>query len=233
MKADFNNTAVIVPVYNGADFLPELINRIGKICTRQQIFMVNDGSQDGTSTILRDSGVELIEFIHNRGKGAALQAGFTAALDRGFRFAVTLDADLQHPPELFPVFLEVQNREDADLVIGRRAFRPGVMPILRICSNSLTSGIVSLLSGQRIPDSQSGYRLYNLEVMKGMDFYSERFQFETEVILKFGRRKRKIVSLEIPVIYHGQESHISHFRDIANFIQVVLRELVTAREKIE
>lgn len=225
MKADFNNTAVVIPAYNAAQYLDELIGRIVRFFPKQQIFIIDDYSDDKTYEICESEGLNVYRFSSNRGKGAALQQGFEMAIDEGYKYAFTIDSDLQHKPEDFPIFIDRQNLSAADLVIGRRKLKLPKMPFLRVCSNSLTSLIVSLVVGSKIYDSQSGFRLYKLEPLKNMNFRSQRYQFETEVIIKLAKQKRVIDFVPIEVIYDGQCSHISHIRDIVNFVNIILYEV--------
>jgi len=225
MKADWKNTAVVVPVYNSDKYLPKLFDGIMTYFPLENIFAVNDASEDDSKYICEKLQVNLVDLQVNCGKGNALQLGFKEALKKGFKFAFTIDSDLQHKPEDFPEFIKKQNEFDLDLVIGKRDFSHKKMPFHRICSNTLTSWIVSRASKQKIIDSQCGYRLYNLEVLRDMEFQSKRYQFETEIILKIAKRNGKVGFTPIETIYNGQESYISGLRDIKNFVEIVLHEM--------
>ena len=225
MKADWKNTAVVVPIYNSEKYLLELFNRISEYFPIDSIFAVNDASEDNSVNICKKIGVKLIDLKTNCGKGNALQIGFKAAIEEGHRFAFTIDSDLQHKPEDFPDFMRKQNELDLELVIGKRDFSHKKMPLHRICSNTLTSWVISRVSKQKILDSQCGFRLYDLEILKGMKFQTKRYQFETEIILKIAKKNGKVGFSPIETIYDGQESYISGLRDIKNFIKIVLFEM--------
>ena len=225
MKANWKNTAVVVPIYNSEKYLLELFNRISEFFPLESIFAVNDASEDNSTNICKKIGVKLIDLKVNCGKGNALQIGFKAAMEAGYIFAFTIDSDLQHKPEDFPNFIQKQNELDLELVIGKRDFSHKKMPLHRICSNTLTSWVVSRVSKQKILDSQCGYRLYNLEILKGMKFQTKRYQFETEIILKISKRNGRVEFTPIETIYDGQKSYISGMRDIKNFIMIVLYEM--------
>jgi glycosyltransferase involved in cell wall biosynthesis len=224
MKADWANTAVVIPVFNSEPYIDELLKRILKFFPKEQVFAVNDASTDKSQFRCELAGVNLININQNTGKGNALIQGFNTSRKEGFIFAFSIDSDLQHKPEDFPAFLQKQNEEEADLVIGKRDFSREKMPFPRICSNATTSKIVSMFTQQRILDSQSGFRLYNLEIMNDLKFRSKRYQFETEVIIKIAKAGGIIDFIPIETIYDGQVSHISHLRDIKNFVNIVLRE---------
>ena len=224
MKADWQNTAVVIPVYNSEEYLAELFERIFRFFSKEQVFAVNDASTDNSAQICRSRQINLIDIKKNTGKGNALQSGFGEAFQKGFRFAFSIDSDLQHKPEDFPAFFDKQNEEEADLVIGKRDFCLSKMPFPRICSNTTTSKIVSIFTQQKILDSQSGFRLYNLEAIHDFNFRTKRYQFETEVIIKIAKVGGLIDFVPIDTIYSGQKSHISHLRDIKNFVNIVLHE---------
>jgi glycosyltransferase involved in cell wall biosynthesis len=225
MKATINDTAIVIPAYNAEKYLKILIYRLLQVSLRENIILVNDGSSDNTMEIGRKLFLRVIDFPENRGKGAALLAGFAEAINSGFRFAISIDADLQHDPNEIPNFIKKQNESDGDMIIGKRNFRCGRMPFQRICSNKITSFMVSLVSNRKIYDSQSGYRLYNLNLIRKLKFSSARYQFESEIIIKYARLGGRFDFIPIATIYNGQESHISHFRDINNFIKIIFHSI--------
>jgi len=229
--ANKKNTAVIIPIYNGSAHLKQLLNRILQFFPKENLIAVNDASEDSSAKICASFQICIINFSENRGKGAALIAGFQKAISLGFKFAFSINCDLQHQPEDFSVFLQTQNIRQSDLIIGKRNFSFAKMPFSRILSNAITSFIVSIFTGYRIPDSQSGFRLYNLKLIEKMKFRSERYQFETDIIFKFARKKAKIDAVPIKTIYQNEKSHISHGRDIINFVKIIFSEIVFKNER--
>ena len=225
MKANKKNTAVVIPVYNSEKYLDELIIKILLFFSKENIFAVDDGSFDKSAEICASYRINVSKLPQNSGKGSTLKKGFEEAIKNNFVFVITLDSDLKHDPNIIPELIKKQNEKEADLVIGKRNFSLKKMPFPRICSNILTSFIVSLVTGYKIYDSQSGYRIYNLTLIKDLKFVSKKYQFETEIILKFAKLKAKKDFLEIETIYDGQKSYISHFRDIMNFIKIVIHEI--------
>ena len=225
MKADWKNTAVIVPIYNSSKYLEELFKKISEFFPAKSVYAINDASTDNSAKICELSGVNLINIPINKGKGNALNVGFKEAITDGFNFAFSIDSDLQHKPKDFSGFLEKQNNDEIDLLIGRRIFSNKKMPFMRFCSNSITSKIVSIITKQKILDSQCGFRLYNLDSIKDFKFRTKRYQFETEVILKLAKAGGKTGFIDIETIYDGQKSYISHLRDIKNFIEIVIFEI--------
>ncbi|MFC1887504.1 glycosyltransferase family 2 protein [Candidatus Cloacimonadota bacterium] len=228
MKAEKGNTAVIIPAYNAAKYLEELVSQLSEYILQENIIVVNDASLDSTNEVCKKLSIKVLEHPINKGKGAALLTGFREALRNGFQFAITIDADLQHDPATISSFLTKQSEGDFDMVIGRRIFKLGLMPVHRICSNRMTSQIVSWISRRKIYDSQSGYRLYRLSFIDKMKLISKRYQFESEIIVKYARRGGRFGFVPIETIYNGQESHISNLRDIVNFVKIMWHEMFHA-----
>jgi len=248
-KADLRNTLIVIPVYNSGKHLEELFDRIRKSEVggiRYNILCVDDGSVDNSYHIIKKNKINNISHNKNRGKGYALKAGLTYAKVNDYKFVVTIDSDLQHDPKYISHLLLAQNIDNADLVIGFRDFkmlgcggagrsslRPYVhvgdsvdkMPFSRVISNTLTSSIVSSLSKRYIFDSQSGFRLYNLDLFDENEITTDRYQMETEILFNYINKNAIISHVEIPVIYKDEKSHISHLRDIGNFIKVIFKEL--------
>jgi len=248
-KADFKNTLIIIPVYNSGQHLEELFDRIQKSEVgdiRYNILCIDDGSVDDSYHIIKKNKINYISHNKNRGKGYALKAGLTYAKVNNYKFVVTIDSDLQHEPKYISHLLLAQNIDNADLVIGFRDFRMcrfkseevsnstiyasigesvDKMPFSRVISNTLTSSIVSSLSKRNILDSQSGFRLYNLDLFDENEITTDRYQMETEILFNFINKNAIISHVEIPVIYKDEKSHISHLRDIGNFIKVIFKEL--------
>jgi len=175
---------VTVPAYNAARYLPELISRLKKFIDVDHILIINDGSTDNSPEILKNEGIRFISFPQNKGKGAALLAGFNYALKNSYRSVLTIDADLQHPPEDIPRFIALDNGHR--VIIGTRKITPADMPFLRWLTNNLTSQIISIFSTQRIRDSQSGYRLIPVELIKKARLETINYDLESEMLFKAG-----------------------------------------------
>ena len=110
---------VVIPTYNNAGTIDSVVNKALVECN--DIIVVNDGSTDETSSILRNiPRITLVEYDKNKGKGYALKKGFTQALQMGFSYAITIDGDGQHYPEDIPLFLQANQQNPGSLIIGNR-----------------------------------------------------------------------------------------------------------------
>ncbi|MCB5249634.1 MAG: glycosyltransferase family 2 protein [Candidatus Cloacimonadales bacterium] len=223
--ANKDNTLVILPVYNSAGYLWQLVNEICEYIPIMQIVAIDDGSTDNSYETCKSIGIHCIRFKTNQGKGAALKAGFAYGLANKYEFALTIDSDLQHSPKSIPRFFRKQNYVMADLIIGKRNFSLTKMPFMRVLSNTITSKVVSLLSGQKVYDSQCGYRLYRLERLRNIEITAERYQYETAVILELSKELGKIDYVTIDTIYNDEISYINSIRDIKNFVEVIFKHI--------
>jgi glycosyltransferase involved in cell wall biosynthesis len=219
--------AILIPAYNAADTLPELLDRIGRYPVKpEKIVIIDDGSEDGTAGAVNGNPAALVRsFNTNRGKGAALKAGFEIILgDVDTDYILCMDADLQHPVESIGKFVEKAENENAGFIIGNRVKKPGLMPLHRILSNKITSWFISRLTGQHIKDSQCGYRMLRRDVLDQLHLRETGFQFESEMIIQAARSGYKIDFIDIPTIYQSDRSHIRNVIDTFKFIRLVIRE---------
>ncbi|MCK4408759.1 MAG: hypothetical protein KAW67_01650, partial [Candidatus Eisenbacteria sp.] len=114
-----------------------------------------------------------------------------------------------------------------DVIIGTRMQAVGEMPKLRIWTNRTTSRIVSLLAGQKISDSQSGYRLIKVRVLRDIvqSFVTTRYDTESELLIRAARRGYRMAAVTIRSVYTGTVSHINPFVDTLRFVRLVTRSM--------
>lgn len=217
------NVAVLIPSYNASATLPALLERTLAHVTPHQIVVVNDGSNDTTAMDAGRYNVVVLSHAQNRGKGAALQTGFDYILRNNFAAVITMDADLQHEPEMIPSFVELYATGHHDVIIGTRLHTMAAMPIHRFLSNTITSSLVRLRTGAAIRDSQSGYRFISRTVLERVKLHSVGFEAETEFLIKAAACGSSFGSLPIKTIYAGEKSHMTHLRTTLQFIKVLLK----------
>lgn len=211
--------AALVPAYQAAAHLAEVLARLAALASPPETLVVDDGSTDGTGEVARRAGVRVLAFPANRGKGYALLAGFRALSD--FDAVVTLDADGQHPPECLPAFVAAAER-GADLALGQRELS-GDMPVIRRLANGVASGWATWLAGQPIGDSQCGYRLYRRGLLERTPITPGRYEVESEVIVRAARLGFRIAQVPIPTVYGVEVSQIRTARDVPRILGVLGR----------
>lgn len=228
-SASLKRCGIIIPIYNSDIYLNELLDQIkeirGKLGSHElKVAVVDDGSYPPVAKQnIPGLDVEWIRHSQNKGKGAALKTGFGYFLTRDHDPVITMDGDLQHPPEFIPEFLQKYETGEFKVIIGGRKRTPKVMPLHRIISNTLTSLIISALIRRWVPDSQCGYRLYSREVIETIQPQESRFHLESEMLIKCGWKHFKIGWITLPTIYNQAPSAISNFSDTMNFIILIFR----------
>jgi glycosyltransferase involved in cell wall biosynthesis len=225
----------IVALIPAHDEAPRVAAVVTAALRHLPVLVVDDGSGDGTAEVAAAAGAQVIGQTPNRGKGAALRAGFRVALDGGAEAVITLDADGQHDPAELPAFLAAYARrtlagEPTELIIGRRDFRR--MPPVRRLSNWLGTLLLSSALGRRIDDNQSGYRLVGRRLMDAtLDSSESGFAFEVEMIAICLREGWDIDWVPVRTIYGDEESHIRPVQHLREFLGVTRRAQRIARER--
>lgn len=225
------DTFILIPSYKSVGPLKTFLSALIQTVPKKQILVVDDASHDGTDKLCDNLDLAYLAHQKNRGKGAALVTGFTHLVrEKNARWILTMDADGQHSPCDIHLFLEKAHEEPSmGLCIGARSMKPGIMPPARILSNRLTSGFLSLLTGQHIQDSQCGYRLYSSELISSISIEYNRFEMETEVILKAAHNAFPVRFVPVQTLYLSGPSHISHLLDTLRWIRAVVRIWLSLR----
>jgi len=208
----------IVPFFNEKETLRTVLDETIRYV--DFIIAVNDGSTDKDYRCLQNkSKLKIINLEKNYGKGKALSTGFEEAVSSGFKTIVTIDADLQHEPKYIPKLLEALN--SFDIVIGNRLNNLQGMPLQRKLSNTLTSFFLTLKTGQKILDSQCGFRTFKLEVLKNVKTRYDGFEAESEILVKAAKQGFKIGFIDIPTIYGNENSKMQPMQAIIGFLKVL------------
>jgi len=228
MAALREGTFAVVPAFNAGAPLLDVAQGASRELHRDRVLIVDDGSTDGAPARASEAGFRVLAHGENRGKGAALRTGFARVLEEGGLGVITLDADGQHDPAWIPRF--VAAAADADVVVGSRMKDPGEMPRLRVAVNRFTSFVVSGLAGARLTDSQSGFRWIGAAVLRGVPLESDRFDAESEILIKAARLGFRIREIPMPAIYGEEVSKVHPFRDTARFFRLVGRSFRWRRE---
>jgi glycosyltransferase involved in cell wall biosynthesis len=221
----FDDLVAVIPAYNADRHLGAVIERVARHVPRARIVVVDDGSADATRAVATGAGATVVAHARNQGKGAAIRTGLARAQELGPPFAILLDADGQHNPDEIPAFMARQHETRADLVVGNRLARAANMPWLRKATNYVTSAVVSLLARSRVPDSQNGYRLVRLSHFRKFPLTSNRYEIESEMIIRAGRAGGRIASVSVQTIYGDEKSFINPFVDTGRFLRMVARSL--------
>ncbi|MCB9225776.1 MAG: DUF2062 domain-containing protein [Chitinophagales bacterium] len=216
---------VLIPTYNNSGTLLEVIDSVLAYTT--DIIIVNDGSTDNTAQLLSNTKAKaVVNFEKNQGKGMALRAGFKKALELGYTHAITIDSDGQHKASDLPAFFNAIKEDPGALYIGSRNMNTENVPGASSFGNKFSSFWFKFETGIDAPDTQSGYRSYPIFKYKNMKFFTSKYEFEIEVIVRSAWKDIPIKFLPIDVYYPPQEERITHFRKIPDFTRISILNTV-------
>jgi glycosyltransferase involved in cell wall biosynthesis len=224
------DVAALIPAFRAAATLAAVVRGARAHCAR--VIVVDDGSDDGTGAAAVAAGAELLRHPTNRGKGAALRTGLEALAADGVARALTLDADGQHLPAEIPVLLAASDRAPEAIVVGERRKTGHQIARANRFGNWIADRLLHALAGRRLPDTQSGFRVYPVRATLALGVRGRRYDFETEVLLLAARRGMVLVGVPVRVHYPPVATRVSHFRkwrDTLRIVTTVLRVLAARR----
>lgn len=224
-----NKTCVIIPTYNNAETLESVIKGVSQYV--KHIIVVDDGSTDNTAERLKHCPVEIDVVSHraNRGKGCALLSGFKRAKEQGFTHAITIDSDGQHDPADLPKFLEAIMYHSYSIIVGNR-FDPSLFTGENVqnmngqskFANKFSNFWFRMQTGIKLADTQTGYRAYPLNRLKGLKWITSRYEAELELLVYAAWNGVSIEQIPVKVFYPSAEERVSHFRPVADFARISL-----------
>lgn len=200
------NLSVVIPVYNEVENICEILKRVQSLKLANEIIVVDDGSTDGTRTLLTEldgkENVRVILHEHNQGKGAAVVTGLRAA--KGDLLLIQ-DADLEYDPRDYPELVKPINEGIADVVYGSR-FLGGprrVAMYWHMIANRMLTAMTNILYDTILTDMETGYKVFRRGVIDGMNIRSKRFDFEPEFTAKILKRRYRI--FEVPITFNPRD----------------------------
>jgi glycosyltransferase involved in cell wall biosynthesis len=213
------NCCVLIPTYNNAktigQVLTDVLNFSGDVC------VVNDGSTDNTLQILQAfPQIKLHTYAKNKGKGWALRQGFAFARSKGYHYAITIDSDGQHFADDLPVMLQALEQHKSAIVVGARNMNQSSVPGKSSFGNKFSNFWFTLETGLSIPDTQSGYRLYPVKLLEPIHFFTYKYEFEVEVIVRAAWAGIDVIAVPVKVYYPPAEERITHFRPFQDFSRI-------------
>lgn len=218
-----NEVCAVIPTYQNAKTLLKVVTDVHRVV--DTVFVVDDGSNDGTATLLdKATGNERPEKVlthpKNCGKGAALKTGLTYARQQGFRYAVTVDADGQHRADDIPALLKAVEEEPDALAIGNRGLQHENMPAKSTFANRFSNFWFALQTLQRLPDTQSGLRVYPLRRLHGLRWMSARYEAELTLLVFSAWAGVKLLPVPVSVYYPPRDQRVTHFRPGRDFTRI-------------
>ena len=220
-----NSFCVIIPTYNNSTKIEEVI--LGVLEITKEVIIVNDGSTDNTSDILKKyDTLNIISYPSNKGKGYAIRKAFRKAKELGYSFAITIDSDGQHDPKEIISFLQAQKENPESLIIGARRNIEGEVPGKNSFANRVSNFWFAIITGKELEDTQSGFRLYPLSKIGKMNFVTTKYEFELEVMIRAIWKNIPVISIPIKAIYPPEKERITHFRPFRDFFRISILNTV-------
>lgn len=210
--------SVIMPAFNEEKAVGPLIDRtekvLQKITNNYEIIVIDDGSNDQTLDICCEKRVTIIHNQYNWGKGYALREGFKHA--RG-DIIITMDSDGEHNPNEIPLIIQPIIENTVDVVLGTRFIRYNHQPVttaINTLGNKLFNFLIRCLTNRKFTDSQCGFRAFRKKIIDNLQFNSNRYSIETEMLIALIKKQIRIreVSISSPVTYY-RRSNINRILD--------------------
>ena len=221
--------SIIIPVFNRQQFLSRTLASVWQqTYADYELIVVDDGSTDGTTAVLKRKIAPIVDHIiyqpRNRGKGAALRAGFAAASGE---VIVVQDADLEYDPGDYSILLAPIVSGQADAVFGSRFMsgRPHrVLYFWHMVGNKFITLLSNMLTNLNLTDVETGYKAFRASVIKNLELREDRFGFEVEIAAKLAKARCRIY--EVGVSYSGrtyEEGKKVNWKDGVRAIYAILR----------
>jgi len=216
---------VLLPTYNNAQTLAAVIESILEYT--DHLIVVNDGATDETPSILKKyENIVVINFENNKGKGMALISGFDKAVELGYHHAISIDSDGQHKAKDLITFLDRLEESPDTLLVGARNMASENVPGSSSFGNKFSNFWYKINTGIELPDTQSGYRSYPVQLLKDIKWKTSRFEFEIEVLVRADWNGIKVDYVPVDVYYAPAEERISHFRKVPDFTRISILNTV-------
>jgi glycosyltransferase involved in cell wall biosynthesis len=223
-----NSVALLIPAYNEEKTIVSVVTHC--LTFISDVFVVNDGSTDTTRELVQALPVTLIDHEANRGKSESLVNGIEIIKKQGFSHVISIDADGQHDPSDIPRLLNAIETCPDHIIIAARLRKTARAPRSRLIANRVADFFISWAAGQKVLDSQSGFRVYPTSLCHLMAHYklSKTFVFESELLIKASIEKTPITAIAIDSCYpiNARASYFHPCRDIFNLTRMVAYYLV-------
>lgn len=219
MEGDSVGVVVCIPAHNEEKTIAKVI--VGAKKLADLVIVCDDGSSDMTGEIASGLGARVIRHDSNFGKGGALDSLFAAARVLRPNAVVTLDADDQHDPGDIPQVVAPILKGEADIVVGVRPMNESSIPRDRVIGNKILDELTSAKAGERLHDTQSGFRAYSGEAINKLSFRQDGMAIESQTLIDAVNSGLRIKEVPVSVKYEGirrKRSRLGHFSEVVDYV---------------
>lgn len=213
---------VLIPSFNEEKTIGWLVRAVGEL--GYDVFVIDDGSCDRTAQFAAENGAEVLVNKKNLGKGASLRKAFDILVRKDYEGIIVMDGDGQHLPGDLVHFVRLFEEKRPGIIVGNRMIKPEGMPLIRWLTNKFMSFVLSKMCKQDVFDSQCGFRLIDMKVLKKLRLSTEKFEIESEMLIEAAMNGFRIESVPITTVYSGQNSAIHPVKDTIRFVQFVFKK---------
>jgi UDP-N-acetylglucosamine---dolichyl-phosphate N-acetylglucosaminyltransferase len=211
-------TFAVIPVYNEGGKIRATAKKVSKYV--DQVVVVDDGSQDNTSSEARKGDSIVLRHIINMGKGAAMKTGIKYAIKNRANKIVVIDGDGQHDPSEIPKLLTLLEKNKVDIVLGIRQM-PENSPIILRLGNWGLNQIFRFFFGSKIDDTQNGFRVFNSKIYNKIKWKSPDYFVETEMIANLLKHNVKFAEIPVRTYYHDKYKGTTVLTGLRYFIKML------------
>lgn len=218
-ESNKSKVAIVMPCFNTADTILRTVATVRKSCDPEIIIAVDDGSKDNSAAVATDAGCHVVIHEQNRGYGGAQKTGYRTAIEHGADVVVLVHGDNQYDPSLTGDFVRMVE-SGYPVVTGTRmvlgdALASG-MPWWKYIANRFLTGLENASFGTNLTDFHNGFRAYSSAFLKSVPFetFSEKFDFDTDIILHAALRKIPIAEIPHTTRYREENSQMSFWNGV-------------------
>ncbi|RYG04784.1 MAG: DUF2062 domain-containing protein [Chitinophagaceae bacterium] len=216
---------VLIPTYNNAGTVAQVVRDVSIYTSN--IIVVNDGSTDDTLGQLAEFPfIKVHTYEKNVGKGWALRQGFKSAVAHGYDYAITIDSDGQHFAKDLPVFVEDLVKNGPGIIMGARNMNQESVPGKSARGNKVSTFWYKVETGITLSDTQSGYRLYPVYLLRKRKWITRKYEFEIEVLVRAAWKGIPVREVPVSVYYAPANERISHFRPFKDVTRISILNTV-------
>lgn len=212
----------LIPSFNEEKTIGWLVKAVRKL--GHDALVIDDGSCDKTAQLAHENGAEVVINERNLGKGASLRKAFGILSGRDYDVIIIMDGDGQHLPTDIGQFIDCYKEKKPGIIVGNRMDKAKGMPFIRWLTNKSMSFIISVMCKQCVPDTQCGFRLVDINVIRSVNLSTEKFEIESEMLLEASRKGFQISSVPVTTVYDGQYSAIHPLKDTIRFFKFVFKK---------